>query len=367
MNLSPQVMKPSTRICWVVLLWLLASTAVCAQSTDINAPSPVRTSEVVGRIAARDLGDARLTDHFFAFTGMPGDVLITIQSSNLNGDVDVFTAVNLKPLFKIALYAESATPITKGIYLRRREDLILRVQARSPNDDDGIYQLRFGGSFAPVIGGPEIGAGDTPAADMPAPATAGKKTRRVSSVGARIEEPAPAVSEVAAAPTPEPTPVETASVEPAKEKPAVVETPKPAPPRSARSRRPVGRRGTARATAKPKETATTKKTDTTEGENAEPGSKQPESESATKTATTAKSGRRATSESAAKSAEAPSEPEAESGPRLIIQTSAGTLINRPMSGVRRVTIENGQVFVVSKDGRTLRIPLANIAKMSIEP
>jgi pyruvate/2-oxoglutarate dehydrogenase complex dihydrolipoamide acyltransferase (E2) component len=273
----------------------------------------------------------------------------------------------LKPLFKIVLYAESATPITKGIYLRRREDLILRVQARSPNDDDGIYQLRFGGSFAPVIGGPEIGAGDTPAADMPATATAGKKTRRVSSVGARIEEPAPAVSEVAAAPTPEPTPVETASVEPPKEKPAVVETPKPTPPRSARSRRPVGRRGTARATAKPKETATAKKTDTTEGENAEPGSTQPEPESATKTATTTKSGRRATSESAAKSAEAPSEPEAESGPRLIIQTSAGTLINRPMSGVRRVTIENGQVFVVSKDGRTLRIPLANIAKMSIEP
>ena len=152
MNISLQVMKGSIRICWVVLLWLLAGTAVCAQSIDVTSPSPVRTNEVVGRIAARDLGDARLTDYFYAFTGTPGDVLITIQSTNLNGDVDVFTAGSLRPLLKFVLYAESASPITKSIYLRRREKLILRVEARSPNDDEGVYQLGCDGTYETGMG-----------------------------------------------------------------------------------------------------------------------------------------------------------------------------------------------------------------------
>src|SRR5918911_1565142 len=102
---------------------LLATTSVAAQSLDPNAPFPVRNNDVTGRIAARDLGDARLTDHYYAFTGTPGDLLITVNSKNLNGDVDVFTAGSLRPLLKLTLYAESAAPVTKGIYLRKREDL----------------------------------------------------------------------------------------------------------------------------------------------------------------------------------------------------------------------------------------------------
>src|ERR1044072_4850508 len=132
-----------------------------AQSIDPNAPSPVRSNSITGRIAARGLGDARLTDHYYAFTGTPGDLLITINSSNLNGDVDVFTAGTLRPLLKLTLYAESTSPVTKGIYLRKREDLILRVEARTPNDDDGTYRLFFGGSFEPVAGGPDIAENET--------------------------------------------------------------------------------------------------------------------------------------------------------------------------------------------------------------
>ena len=79
---------------------LLAATSF-AQSIDPNAPSPVRSNTVTGSIAARDLGDARLTDHYYAFTGMPGDLLITIQSQNLNGDIDVFTVGSLRPLLKV--------------------------------------------------------------------------------------------------------------------------------------------------------------------------------------------------------------------------------------------------------------------------
>src|SRR6185436_18659212 len=185
------------------VLVLLAASAALAQSIDPNAPSPVRSNNVTGSIAARDLGDARLTDHYYAFTGVPGDLLITIQSQNLNGDVDVFTVGSLRPLLKLTLYAEVTNPVTKSIYLRQRQDLILRVEARSPNDDEGTYRLSFGGSFQPVVGGPEITEAETPSTAATEP---GRRTgKRVSSVGARLPEPEPTpVTEVAAAPTPEP-------------------------------------------------------------------------------------------------------------------------------------------------------------------
>jgi pSer/pThr/pTyr-binding forkhead associated (FHA) protein len=52
---------------------------------------------------------------------------------------------------------------------------------------------------------------------------------------------------------------------------------------------------------------------------------------------------------------------------LIIETNDGTLINQSMSRVKRVTIENGAVVVIAKDGKIDRILLANVVKMSIEP
>ena len=52
---------------------LLVVVGVCAQSTDVRSPTPVQTNEIVGTIAARDIGDARLTDYFYTFTGVPGD------------------------------------------------------------------------------------------------------------------------------------------------------------------------------------------------------------------------------------------------------------------------------------------------------
>jgi hypothetical protein len=312
---------------FALAILLLAVAPAPAQSIDPNAPSPVRSNSVTGRIAARDLGDARLTDHYYALTGTPGDLLITINSRNLNGDVDVFTAGTLRPLLKLTLYAESTSPVTKGIYLRRREDLILRIEARSPNDDDGTYRLYFGGSFEPIIGGPEIAEAETPATETTTPA--GRKTKRVSSVGARIEEPEPPVTEVATAtptpeprpePTPEAKPVETPAATP--EKSPEVETVKPPTVRNTRGRRPV-RRPAPRVKAPPPATVE------------EPKPKP--------------------------------EPEPEVGPRLVIETNDGTLINRSMSTVRRVTVENGQVVVTGKDGKIDRILLANIVRMSIAP
>jgi hypothetical protein len=319
---------------FVLALLLSLAGLVCAQSTDANAPSPVRTNNVTARIAARDVGDARLTDHYYAFTGTPGDLLITIQSNNLNGDIDIFTATTLRPLAKVTLYAEISTPVTKGIYLRRREDLILRVEARSPNDDEGIYRITFGGSFQPIVGGPDIAEAETPSTSPTETPAGGRKGKRVTSAGARIEEPTPP-PEVAAAPTPEPTPEATPEAKPVEtpkteEKAPEEKTEKPAPVRTTRSRRPAGRR--------PAPATTPRTRDTTVAESETPKPKPP-----------------------------PVEPEPEVGPRLVIETNDGTLINRAMSTVRRVTVENGQVVVIGKDGKIERFLLANVVRMSIAP
>jgi CRISPR/Cas system-associated endonuclease Cas1 len=52
---------------------------------------------------------------------------------------------------------------------------------------------------------------------------------------------------------------------------------------------------------------------------------------------------------------------------LVNETNDGTLIDRYMTTVRRVTVENGQVVVVGKDGKIQRIPLANVVRMTIAP
>ena len=313
-----------------LVLLLSTATVTFAQSLDVGAPTPVRASSVSGKILARDLGDSRLTDHYFRFTGTPGDLLITIQSTNLNGDLDVFTAVTLRPLLKLSLYAESTAPVTKGIYLRRREDLILRIEARSPNDDPGTYRLYFGGSFEPIPGGPDIAEAETPEIETaPTPGT-----KRVSSVGARLPE--PPVTEVATAPTPTPEP--TPEAKPV-ETPKPVATEKPAEREAARTTTPARTRG-----RRP------------------PPRRQPTPARETPPVEEAKR------EEPTRTTEAPQpEPEPEIGPRLIIETNDGTLINRPMSGVRRVTVENGQVVVTGRDGKITRFLLANVVRMQIAP
>lgn len=344
MNCPPRPGNNVTRLCISVVALLVAATSLCAQSLDPNTPAPVRSNSVTGRIAARDLGDARLTDHYYAFTGTPGDLLITVQSMNLNGDIDVFTAGTLRPLLKLTLYAETSAPTTKGIYLRKRENLILRVEARSPNDDEGTYRLSFGGSFEPIVGGPEIAETETPAQPATETTAGGRKTKRVSSVGARINEPEPPVTEVAATPAPEPTPEPTPEAKPvetpkaAEEKPAeTTETTRPTPRNPRGRRQPTPRKTTPRNT----ETARTP----TEQPTAEP-----KSETKPETA-----------------AESKPEPPPETGPRLVIETNDGTLINRPMSGVKRVTVERGQVVVVGTDGKIDRFLLANVVRVSIAP
>ena len=326
-----------------------ATIAVCVmvrvsfgQSSDQSLPSPVLSKEISGRIKALDLGDPRMTRHYYAFSANPGDLLITVEGHNLNGDVDVFTAITLRPLMKTTMIATSqSSEITKGIYLRAHQILILRVEARTPNDDPGVYRIRFGGTFEPFSGG-------IPVAENAAPAESAEDkgdANRLSSVGATIPRP---VNETAEAkPSPEKTPEEAEITK----KP--VEKPSPAPRRNtARNTRRNTRTAPPRRTPAPKpttETAKEKPATTTETAPAP-------AESTTTTTTK-------TSKEKPANQELPQVP----GTRLIIQQKDGTTINRLMSTVRRVVIEGPAIVIVLKTGKIERIAMANVARMSIEP
>lgn len=386
------------RIIIVTALVLFCSAVrVMAQSTDVRFPTGVAGNEIKGAIQARDIGDSRLTDHFYTFNGLPGDLLITVESNNLNGDFDVFTAAELRPVMKVTVYAGTSTMVTKNIYLRRPESLILRVEARSPNDDEGSYWIRFTGSFEPVsnASAAESAKPSKPSEEgrSPGAKSSDRKTTRVSSVGARIEEP---VEEIAAKPTPEPTPAAAA------EETATTSAKKTTAPR------PSPRRPRARATP-PKETAKVITPDTdkssissnkkqdTEAANTSPatantksrtgtkpvapatdakkGAEKPlaeEDDNAKSTASEAKSNpptnRRTASRPARKPpAEESAEPPSENSQRLLIEVRDGTRIEYLMSNVKRVTVENGVVVILSKQGNMQRVPMATIVRMSIGP
>ena len=324
---------------------------VAAQSSDQNLPTPVLSNEINGRIVALDLGDPRLTRHYYAFGGNPGDLLITVEGKNLNGDVDVFTAVNFRPLMKTTMYATSqSSEIAKGIYLRARQILILRVEARTPSDEPGTYHIRFGGTFAPFSGGIPVAENSTPTETSPEKSDA----NRLSSVGATIPRP---VEEVAAEPKPSP---EKPAEKPAEET-AATKTPATEKPKTTTGRRTARnpRRGTRPAPAKPAPPEKTESTDT-EAANKEPKKeeKKPAVVDGKPTETTT-----STSEKPKAQEVAPQPASA----HLIIEEKDGTRIDRPMSTVRRVIVEGGTIVIVLKTGRIERIQMADVAKFVIEP
>ena len=339
----------------VAIVLLLSTQFASAQSNDQTLPTPVLTNEINGAIRALDVGDSRLTRHFYAFEATPGDLSITVNSRNLNGDVDVFTAVTFKPLLKISIYANTIPPeVTKGIYFRSRQILILRVEARSPDDDPGSYKITFGGAFQPFSGGIPVAENTESTSDV----TAGGG-RRLSSVGATIPRPPEPKAE-------EPrTEEKSPETEPPKEAEAKPE-PKPKPART--TTRGNTRNRTPRAPrTKPAETANTKP----ESANTEtPGTESPKTEKpkTAKTRTTKpKVEPKPTGEEKSGETSPVPPPQEQTGPRLIIEETDGTRIERPMSTIRRVIVEGGTIVVVLKTGKIERVPMSVVARMSIEP
>ncbi|HEY0407377.1 MAG TPA: hypothetical protein VGC89_16715 [Pyrinomonadaceae bacterium] len=329
--------------CGALALLVCVSISAAAQSTDIEFPTPVRSDEISGTIAPRDVGDSRLTRYFYSLMGAPGDLILTVESRNLNGDVDLFTAGALRPLAKLSMYAgDVSSSSSKTIYFKRDEPLILRIEARSPNDNDGTFRIRFSGAFAPIVG--EAREAEPIAPPEAQPATAGRRTKRVTATGARIDEPVLETVEKAPEPQPSrsPAPDVAATEKPADtSRPATNETEataRPAP-RPARARRPRSPRSMTPRTARARPAPTIKKD--------QPPARPEQTPSETTAATAAEA--------------------SASGPRLIIETRDGLRIERYMTGVRRVTVENGQIVVVLKSGKMERQPMTNVLKMSIEP
>lgn len=347
-----------------ILLALSAARPTRAQSSDVNFPTPVFSTEVAGRISVRDIGDARRTRHFYTFRGTEGDVTVTVEASELIGDVDVFTAATLRPLVKFTLFGD-ATRVTKSFYVRSEETLVLRVEARANGDSEGTYRVTFGGSFAPAPAG--LAGVEEPKTPTLSESTRGPGTRRVTSAGARIEEPKP---------IPTPTPIEEARA------------PEPQPPpaatrsttrRGARSTRAPSR---ARATPAPKpkptnsETADAKppaddanaETPAAEPKPAEtPARNQPRRRNTRGSRGRASTDRTATGAQPSGNAEPTSPAPAAATGRLVIITLDGEIFERQMSAVRSVTVEKGQLVVTTLDGKTTRRAMSNVLRMSIEP
>lgn len=330
LRFSKQLIVP---FCTLGLL-IVSILNVRAQSTELESPWPIRSNEISGTISPRDVGDPRLTRYYYSFTGTPGDLIVTVEGKNLDGDVDVFTAGTLRPLAKVSMYSGTSTSGgAKTIYLRTRESLILRVEARTPNDTDGQYRIRFSGTFEPI-------SRDVPDPDITLPTVASTgKGRRTTATGARIAEPEP--TPASETPTTAATPTETAKPS---ETPATTnESPNntaPKPVTTARTRRP----GTQRTTRTRPGTNTRRTTRTNNSEAAN------------------------NSTAPAKTTAPPATTEpAPSGPRLIIETRDGMRVERYMTTVRRVTVEYNQLIVVMKDGKVERHPMSDVLRMAIEP
>lgn len=364
------------------MLALLLAASVFAQSTDPTAPTPVLTNEIAGRIAPLDIGDARSTRFFYTFNGLQGDLELAVESSNLDGDIDIFLAGNLRPLTKVTLYAgATATKAAKSVYLRRSEPLILRVQARTPNDADGTYRITLGGAFRPSerLASDTASSGETLAANpSPTPArSADRKVKRVSSVGARIEEP---IAEVVKEETER-------SGEPPAETPPVTAKKAPATPRPPRAgtrrnpRTPTARRGTTGAgtrTREPDKTEAPKPEDSrAEAETAEekpsvapkPERARPVRVPRSRSNRNTSAARRTGTPPAEVVPASPAETAASPAPstRLVLILRDGETFTRDMSDVRRVTVEKGVIVIVSKNGKVERQPMSAVLRMSIEP
>lgn len=338
---------------------LVTACGVAAQSTDANAPTPLREPTVAGRILPLDVGDARLTRHYYVFTGLPGDLEIAVTSENLNGDVDLFTFDGLRPLSKLTLFAGGEPlAIEKTIFLRSPELLLVRVEARSVGDTEGTYRLKFGGAFALAPKAMLAAAQSAEETADAAPSTSSTE-RRVSSVGARI------------------TPEETANTEPEKDVAASlpeIETPDASstrtinPPRANRGRRnaPITtarttrrppprpprapRRRTTPPVAPPTETASSTETSSNETAAATPTPSR--DETPTQPA--------APKQDAELTAIAPQL-------KLVVETIDGKRLERAMSGVRRVTITNGELVILTTAGRTERVSMKTVTRIGVEP
>jgi hypothetical protein len=348
--------------------------SIFGQSSDQTFPTPVRTNEISGTIKARDVGDSRLTTYFYTFEGEQGDLFVNVQTRNFSGDIDVYVASGLRPLTKMVMYPEtSETETGRVIYLRKPERLVLRIEGRTPGDDDAFFKIKFAGSFAASK------LDDSQAPEMPKVNAESNNGIRVNSVGTIIE----------VVPKPRPTPKETIA---AADEPLKAEKEKPAEDEAKKSADDTVKEETTRKTedesraekrSKPeviitdpvvvetkKETpkappragrrtrrTTPPKKDPAKEVTADTEPKPPEVE---------KVGAKPPARTRRTKAAVEPEPDPMENIRLVIYFKDGSTIERPMTEVFKFSVERATLTVISKDGSIGRYKMVEVTRVSIE-
>ena len=347
-------------------LWLLIflQSEVFAQSTNQSFPTPVTSNEINGKIKARDLGDARLTSYFYAFNGNQGDIFINVVTKNLDGDIDVFTADNLKPLTKITVYSDNPESETgRVIYLRQPQKLILRIEGKSPTDDPATFKIKFAGSFEAMTGT----TAENDESKQPEVITEDKGEVRVNSVGTIIE--------TKPKPTPKPK-TTTAKVE--------KEETKKEEETSAKVEKDDSENLPKKEETEEKKSEKTKKdkkfevvvTDNLPVKKDEPETKTDETvaEKDTKKNTAKKQVKppkttptpKIKPKTTTKKTDTVVDLSQLENIRLVVIFKDGTKIERPMSEVLKINVDKGILTVIAKDGTIGRYSILDVAKMTIE-
>ena len=316
------------------------SLSVKAQSTDQSFPTPVTANEISGKIKARDVGDPRVTTYFYVFDGGQGDIFINVVTKNLSGGIDIFTADGLRPLTKMVIYTDTGGAETgRLVYLRKPERLLLRVEARSPNDDPAIFRIKFAGSF--------IALSPTKADDEPKTINQAKKDAsgiRVNSVGTIIEK------------KPKPVPPKKVEVEKAKTAEITSDKPKSKESPANASNKPVV---VVEDYPNPNDKAEPiKKT-------VEPTPKQVVTRPIRRK-NTARTAKRPIKQIEPPEKTEENKPDPLASIRLVIQMKDGSVIEKPLSEVLKFSVDKGALTVIGKDGNIVRYSILVVAKVTIE-
>lgn len=335
----------SWRLVFCILCFVFCLSAVHAQSTNPDAPTNVSGTEISGTINARDIGDARLTTYYYRFDGSQGDVFINVKADNFSGDIDIYYVESLRPVSKITFYADdSMTETGRVIYLRKAEQLLLRVQGRTLDDKPATFQIKFAGSFVAL----QDNSGQTD--DSPTIKKEDSSGIRVNSVGTIIERPAPPSKDAQETQSKNTEPVQADEQNKAEKQEEKTTDDK----REAVT--PIDSSETEKKTeAKPEESvaATEKKKPAKITVSRKPKRTTAKTEKTEKAAETPK-----------ETTPAPVDPL--ENVRLVVLLKNGEKMEYPMTQVFRFALSNGVLTITTKDGKIVRYPIIEVLKMTIE-
>lgn len=364
---------------------------LAAQSTSQDFPTPITSNEVSGTIKARDLGDSRLTTYYYALNGDQGDLFINLVTRNLTGDIDVFTLNGSRPMTKIVVYADYGEAETgRAIYLRKSEKLLLRIQGRTPNDDDATFRLKFAGSFV------ALRAEDVASApELPKVTAENRGSVRVNSVGTILPPPPRPAEPVEDKAKPE---TETVAKSDKTEDPKLAETEKPVEPdvtkpkaelvvtdpvrpeadRKAPTRRRVSAsRGRNPIRSTPEDKEKEKRSAETVGATERPDVEKPavektaekldeEKRVADKESSKEPPFRTLTNDRRVRAPKKPPEPDPMESINLVVRFKDGTTLEKRMSEVSRFSVDKGVLTILLKDKSVTRYAIVDVSKVTIE-